>query len=142
MEPFDLRVHRSRAHAACHEKHLFILQRIDILMDKLGSASERSCKVTEIIPFFERSHLCCGSSHFLHHNGNGTCLSVIVTDGQGNTLALLIHFYNNKLSGLTVLCHTRRMHIHQKDLVRQFFCFHYLIHGLPPRQNHSFTIIR
>ena len=56
-----------------------------------------------------------GSTNDLVDDGNGTCLAVIGSDGQGDTLAVLIHTQDDELAGLSLSCHHGSFDLHQGD---------------------------
>ena len=123
FQPFYLWVNRSSPNSTGYKQHLLILKGLKVFMNKLRSASKRTCKVTETVSGFEFSHFHCRSSNFLENDCDCSCFSVIITDCQRNTFAFLVHFNDDKLTRLTVTCYTWCMNIHQINLISQFFSF-------------------
>lgn len=56
-------------------------------------------KVQQRVAFLEGIQLFGGIADFLENNGDSTLFSVIICNGQRNTLAFLINAEDNELSG-------------------------------------------
>ena len=123
MHPFYLRINRSRTDAAGYEEVFLLFQLFYILMDKLGRISKRSYEIMECIPSLEGAHLLGRSSHGLEYDRDRSCLTVKITYGQRDSLALFAHLDDDKFARLTCTRYTRCFYNHQINLICQFFSF-------------------
>ena len=132
FHPLYLRIYRRCSHTACHKQIFAFFYFLQIILYKLRWLSQRSYKILEGISGLQSGHSQSRSTYNLEYNGNGSLFPVIIADCQRNPFSLLIYFDNYKLSRLTGSGHTRGLHIHQKNLISQLFCFQNSVHIDPP----------
>ncbi len=128
MKPLYLRINRSRTNAPRHKQNLLLCKRFLVLTDKLRSTAKRTNKIMERVTRLQRRHSCRLGAHCLKYNRDRSFLSIIITNGQRNTLPILIHSHNYKLPRLTILRHTRRFHCHQIDIGSKLSCLQNFVH--------------
>ena len=86
------RVADGAAHAAAYHAHAF-------LMADLGGLAHRSHKVGQFVAGLHEFQHFRRLAHRLDHDGDGAGFPVIVGDGQGDALAVLVQTQDDELSG-------------------------------------------
>ena len=139
MQPFCLRIDRSRTHAACNEDDLFLLHFFKIIRHQLGRASKRPYKICNFISCLQSHQLVGGHADGLERQCDGPCFPVIIADCQRDTFCSLVDSYNNELSRLAGPGYARCINNLLVDCCRELLCFQNLKHTLPPNYCSNFT---
>ena len=97
----------------------------------MGRIPQGSDEIQDAFPFGEASESFGSRANFLKYDGDGSCRSVKISDGEGNPLSLFIHPQNDKLSRLSFAGHHRCFHNHLLHTRRQSLFRDNLIHEHP-----------
>ena len=130
MQPFGLRINRSRAHAARDKYNMELFQLFHRHFAQIGRSSQRSDKIFERISRFAVEILRCTDTDRLEDNLDRPFLTVIICDCERNSLSCLIQLGDNKLAGHAARRDTGRLHDHLVDVAGEVFRFQNLIHGV------------
>ena len=90
LEPFDLRIDRSGAHAACEEEVMPLAEFVERHFDEFGGVAERACEVGERFARFERTDFARRSADGLRYDGDAALFGVEVGDRERNAFAVFI----------------------------------------------------
>ena len=112
MQPLDLGIDGSGAHAASDEQHLFIAQVFRVFGDEGRGLAQGAGDIGEEIAGLQLGHPFGGCPHGLEDDGDGAFSAVVVTDGQRDPFPPFVHPHDQKLPGFAVLGDTRGFHIH------------------------------
>ena len=111
------------ANTAADDAHLFHSVRLSRL-------AQRTDEVGDVVAFLLAVQLLCSCSNDLEDNIHRSGIPVISGDGERNTLSLLIHAKNNKLSRLCLAGNEGRLDGHMDYRRVQDSFLQNFIHGL------------
>lgn len=129
VQPFYLRIDRSRTHAARYEQEAFLAQGVEIFVNELRGVPQRTDEIGQRIALLQGAELAGRGSDSLRDDRYRALLGVVIGDGQGYSFAEFVDADDDKLSGFCRSCYAGRMNAHQIDVLREhsFFkdCVHY-----------------
>ena len=95
-------------------------------------SSKRTKYTTEVVTCLKLCKLHCRCPDWLESNCNPSFFCICICDCKRNAfIQILINHYNQKLSGLAVLCNIRSFKFHVVNSLRKVFHFNYFIHITP-----------
>ena len=100
-----------------------------------GSLAQGSHEVLEAIALIQAGQLLGGGAHGLDNNGDGALLGIVVVDGDGDALAVLIHAEDDELARLGLLCDQGRLDLVQGHCGTEGLFSHDAIHTIPSFPN-------
>ena len=95
-----------------------------LLAGGLGGLAQGTHEVLEAVAFLEVVHLLGGGAHDLGDDADRALLRVIVMDGQGDPLAVLIHTEDDELARLRLLGHQGSLDLKEDHRGLQGFLSH------------------
>ena len=94
----------------------------------LGRLTQRANEVLQVIALLLVAQLLGGGTDSLDDDGHRALLAVIVVNGDGDTLAVLIHTQDDELTGLRLLRHHGSLDLVEDHSGFQSFFCHNAIH--------------
>ena len=93
---------------------------------QLGGDAQGAHKVPDVGALLQIAQQLGGQTHLLEDDGDGALLPVVVADGQGDALPVLIHPQNDKLARLGLLGDEGSLHLQQGDAgVENLFSYNF-----------------
>ena len=128
LEPFDLRIDRGGAYAACDEEVVPLAEFVERHFDEFGGVAERACEVGERFARFERTDFARRSADGLRYDGDAALFGVEVGDRERNAFAVFIGADDDELSRPGRACDARCEDFHQPDALCEESFFKYRVH--------------
>ena len=104
------------AAAGAHVTH------VDASKGQIRRPSQRAHHIVERIPCLQLRHFERPGSNDLENDGDGPFFSVIIADGQGNPLPVLLRAHDDELPRQAGIRDASGLYVHQKDVGRKFLC--------------------
>ena len=141
MKSLELVINGSRAYAACDEEDLFLFEFFNGKIDEIGRPSQRTYDIGETVADPKIGHALGLCADDRENDGDDAFFTVIITNGERDSLAFIINADDEKLSGHCLTRNKRCNDFHEPDVCSEMLFVYDLKHDpSPPWEKHIFIL--